>query len=203
MIFGASNAARWSAFVVLLLGCQHEGDAAAPTSPATSVIDGGAVEGPSEAPVLAEAGVPSETGRAAVAAAPADTPDASTLPKPPVANPLDSVVPIAYPPSALFEAFSGAKQKLIACYVAGKKKDPKLRGKVIVKFTVNANGTAKPAANEGSTLPDDDVIACVVRTVKTMHFTKPVEGTATVVYPLIFRPGDEALILPDAGSKSP
>jgi hypothetical protein len=84
---------------------------------------------------------------------------------------------------------------------ARKKKDPKLRGKVIVKFTINPDGGAKPAANEGSTLEDDDVVACVVRTIKTIRFMKPIEGTATVVYPFIFRPtGDESLILPDAGS---
>jgi hypothetical protein len=59
-------------------------------------------------------------------------------------------------------------------------------------------------ASEGSTLPDDDVVACVVRTVKAIHFTKPIEGSATVVYPLIFRPtGDEPLILPDPGSQAP
>jgi hypothetical protein len=86
----------------------------------------------------------------------------------------------------------------------GKKKDPKLRGKVIVKFTIHSDGAAKPVANEGSTLEDDDVIACVIRTIKTIRFTKPIEGSATVIYPLIFRPtGDETLLLPDTGSKAP
>jgi hypothetical protein len=65
--------------------------------------------------------------------------------------------------------------------------------------------------NEGSTLQDDTVIACVIRTLKTLSFTKPVEGSVTVTYPFIFRPtGDETLILParptppsDAGARSP
>jgi outer membrane biosynthesis protein TonB len=110
----------------------------------------------------------------------------------------------AYPASALYETFSNtsARAKLIACYTPGKQRDPKLRGKVIVKFTINADGMAKPVENNGSNLTDDAVIACVVRTIKTLHFQKPLEGSVTVVYPFIFRPtGDETLILPDAGKK--
>jgi hypothetical protein len=74
----------------------------------------------------------------------------------------------------------------------------------MVKFTVNSDGMAKPVANEGSTLPDDGVVSCVVRVVRSLRFRKPIEGSATVVYPFIFRPtGGEALILPDVEGKSP
>jgi hypothetical protein len=187
--------------LLLAFGCQHEGDAAAPTSPSPPGLDA------ADAQPLAEAGVAQEAsaaeGNAATLAA-GPPPDASPSPKPPAPNPLDNVVAPAYPASALHDGFQSAKDKLIACYLPGKKKDPKLRGKVIVKFTVTSNGTAKPVANEGSTLPDEDVIACVVRVVKTVHFAKPIEGTATVVFPLIFRPSDDAmLVLPDVGGKSP
>jgi outer membrane biosynthesis protein TonB len=133
-------------------------------------------------------------------------PEAAVAENPPAFNTPDMSAAPTYPASALYDAFSGAtaKAKLIACYLPGKARDPKLRGKVIVKFTINSNGSVKPAASEGSTLQDDDVIACVIRTVKTMHFTKPLEGSVTVIYPLIFRSsGDETLILPDAGKKKP
>jgi hypothetical protein len=194
--------AKGGLWLFLAWGCQHQVDAAVPASPSASGVDGGSTEGPPETGVSAEANAPTgTTGTAATVAV--DTPDASAEKRPePTISELAEFQ--SYPPSALYKAFTDAKQKLIACYLPGKKKDPKLRGKVSVKFTINPNGTAKPVANEGSTLQDDDVIACVVRTVKTIHFTKPIDGTATVVYPLIFRPtGDETLILPDAGSKSP
>jgi hypothetical protein len=178
--------------LLLAVACHHESDAV-PLSP-PPVGDAGAI-GP----------FPASTGDVGAAAAtdagtPAAGPPEESAPK--ASLPDMSAAP-AYPPSALYDAFSKAKPKLIACYLPGKAQDPKLRGKVIVKFTVNANGSVKPVANEGSTLQDEGVIACVVRTVGTMHFTKPLEGSVTVVYPLIFRPtGDETLILPDAGRKT-
>jgi hypothetical protein len=122
----------------------------------------------------------------------------------PAVTPPDMSAAPAYPASALYEAFAsaGARAKLIACYMPGKQRDPKLRGKVIVKFTIQSDGHASPAADEGSNLTDEAVIACVVRTVKTLHFQKPVEGSVTVVYPLIFHSsGDEVLVLPNAGKK--
>jgi outer membrane biosynthesis protein TonB len=177
------------AFSFLLTACHPEAEQR-PTSP--PVI---------EAPIALDSGsapLPeAEPASTAVDAAPA--PEAP----PKVTAPDMSAAP-AYPPSALYEAFSASatRKKLIGCYLPGKARDPKLRGKVIVKFTIHSDGTAKEVTSEGSNLQADDVIACVVRTVKTIRFTKPVEGTVTVVYPLIFRPtGDETLILPDAGKK--
>jgi hypothetical protein len=173
-------------------GCHHEDDGvtgpavAAPpaVTPETTPLAGPDAGTPSAATGLIEASTP---------------PDA-----PPAITPPDMSAAPAYPASALYETFSSAdaRKKLIACYLPGKQRDPKLRGKVIVKFTINGNGSANPAANEGSNLTDDEVIACVVRTIKTLHFQKPIEGSVTVVYPLIFRPtGDETLILPNAGKK--
>jgi outer membrane biosynthesis protein TonB len=180
--------------LVVAAGCRHEeGGVTAVASPS---VGGG------------PPGVTPPTGGTEAGAETTGTPqnDASppTADAPPAVTPPDMSAAPAYPASALYQTFSSAtsRKKLIACYLPGKERDPKLRGKVIVKFTVNGDGSAKPVANEGSNLTDDDVIACVVRTIKTFHFPKPVEGSVTVVYPLIFRPtGDETLILPDAGKK--
>jgi outer membrane biosynthesis protein TonB len=176
--------------LVPLAACQHENEAAT-TGPVVAA----------PAPT-----VPSPEGSAATPPPDAATPDDASTPSasPPVVTAPDMSAAPTYPASALYETFSAssARAKLIACYLPGKQRDPKLRGKVIVKFTINADGSAKPVANEGSNLTDDAVINCVVRTIKTLHFQKPVEGSVTVVYPFIFRPtGDETLILPDAGKK--
>jgi outer membrane biosynthesis protein TonB len=179
--------------LVVAAGCHHE------EGGITTVAPPSASGGPPAPPPVegTEAGtLPTATPQSDASAPTADTPPAVTPP--------DMSAAPAYPATALYQTFSSAdaRKKLIACYLPGKQRDPKLRGKVIVKFTINSDGSAKPVANEGSNLTDDDVIACVVRTIKTLHFQKPVEGSVTVVYPLIFRPtGDETLILPDAGKK--
>jgi TonB family protein len=182
--------------IVVLWGCAHAGEATSvspPPPPPTQTDEGGTLA-PSDSSPAAEVASPPVGVASADAAAPPSGP--------PAPSPPDMTAAPAYPPSALYDAFSKAKPKLIACYLPGKARDAKLRGKVIVKFTVNSNGTVKSAENQGSTLQDDDVIACVARTVKSMHFTKPLEGSVTVVYPLIFHPtGDETLILPDVGKK--
>jgi hypothetical protein len=169
-----------------LVGCPHSDGA--DTTPAS------AASPPVALPDDASSG---DAGAANVDATPpvsAATPDAS----PPVTTAPDMTSAPAYPPSALHDTFSKSEAKLVACYLPGKKRDPKLRGKVIVKLTINGDGSAHQVVNEKSTLQDPEVIACVIRTVKTLRFTKPVEGSVTVIYPFIFRPtGDDPLILPD------
>jgi outer membrane biosynthesis protein TonB len=180
---------RFALTLGLVAGCQH-GNEAVPEVPVV---------------VAPTASVPPIEGPdAGATSAPTAAVDATAPDTPPAVTPPDLSAAPAYPASALYETFSSdvARAKLIACYLPGKQRDPKLRGKVIVKFTINSDGTAKPVANEGSNLTDDVVIACVVRAIKTLHFQKPIEGSVTVVYPLIFRPtGDETLVLPNAGKK--
>jgi hypothetical protein len=189
-IFTALGLSAWA-----LAGCHHsEGEgttlANSPVArPPEDASPGEAGAAPVDAP-------PPPPGTAAVETPDASSPDAST----PIPIAADMSAAPAYPPSALYDTFSKAEPKLIGCYMAGKKRDPRLRGRVTVKLTINADGSARPVTDENSNLADSEVIACVLRTVKTLRFTKPVEGTVTVIYPFIFRPtGDATLILPDAG----
>jgi outer membrane biosynthesis protein TonB len=177
-----------------LLACKHEPDAAsttpgaAATPPPTdgtmndaaagSVLSGDTTDAATSTADLGDA------ASAAEAAAPVSAPDLSAPP--------------GYPAASLKDTFAKNADKLKACYLPGKKRDPKLRGKVIVKFSIGTSGRVGFAQNEGSNLQDDAVIACVVKAVKSLRFTKPLEGSVTVVYPFIFRPGDETLILPES-----
>ena len=191
------HASRTALFVAMVVcGCRHEAEGASGT-PVAVVTPG-----------TDDAGTPPTPDDGVDAAAPdaaAPPSDASSAEaEAPKVTPADMSAAPAYPASALYATFSSAsaRAKLIACYLPGKKRDPKLRGKVILKFTINTDGSAKPVANEGSNLPDDAVIDCVIKAVKTMRFQKPLEGTVTIVYPFIFRSsGDETLILPDVGKK--
>lgn len=76
------------------------------------------------------------------------------------------------------------------CYENGLRNDPKLAGRVTVKFVIDRSGAVSSAADGGSELTDKGVIACVVRGFSNMNFPQPEGGIVTVVYPLIFNPGN-------------
>lgn len=79
------------------------------------------------------------------------------------------------------------------CYAAGLSRDAKLEGKVIVRFVIEKDGAVSGAKDDGSTLRDGEVIACVLGEVQKLRFP-PREGgaAAEVVYPLSFSPPDPA-----------
>jgi hypothetical protein len=49
------------------------------------------------------------------------------------------------------------------CYENGLRTNPKLAGRVTVKFTIDGTGAVSSAADDHSTLPDQGVVSCVVR----------------------------------------
>lgn len=74
------------------------------------------------------------------------------------------------------------------CYEAGLARDPKLAGTVSVRFTIDTSGLVEGAANDGSSLPDQAVVACIVGAFGKLVFEKPNGGVVTVVYPIVFEP---------------
>jgi hypothetical protein len=76
------------------------------------------------------------------------------------------------------------------CYEQGLAGNPKLQGKVTVKFVIERDGTVSAATDAGSDLPDPAVVACIVKGYETLKFPKPDGGRVTVVYPIMFNPGD-------------
>lgn len=75
------------------------------------------------------------------------------------------------------------------CYEAGLKKDRTLTGTVSVKLVFAEDGITKEAvADKGLTLPDKDVLDCVVSEFRKMTFPKAKSGVVTVVYPIQFAP---------------
>ncbi len=76
------------------------------------------------------------------------------------------------------------------CYEKGLRTDPGLRGRVSVKFALDRTGSVLLASDGGSDLPDRGVIQCVVTGFGDLSFPKPEGGVVTVVYPILFSPGD-------------
>jgi hypothetical protein len=63
-------------------------------------------------------------------------------------------------------------------------------GRVTVKFVIDRSGAVSLTANDRSDLPDQVVVNCVVRGFGNLSFPQPDGGMVTVVYPIMFSPGD-------------
>ncbi len=76
------------------------------------------------------------------------------------------------------------------CYESGLRGNPGLSGRVSTKFVIGRDGAVMQASDAGSDLPDQKVVACVVRSFNTLSFPMPEGGIATVTYPIILTPGE-------------
>jgi hypothetical protein len=78
------------------------------------------------------------------------------------------------------------------CYENGLRNDPKLEGKIAVRFIIETNGSVGNVGDAGSSMPDKSVISCVARAFSTLSFPQPEGGKVIVTYPIQFSPGDAA-----------
>ncbi len=77
------------------------------------------------------------------------------------------------------------------CYEDGLSRDPKLAGQVAVKFVIDASGAVSTVRSDPSTtLSDASAVQCIVRAFGNLSFPQPEGGIVTVIYPLVFAPGD-------------
>ena len=76
------------------------------------------------------------------------------------------------------------------CYENSLRSNPKLQGRVAVKFVIDRSGAVSTASDGGSDLPDQAVVSCVVRGFGNLSFPQPEGGIVVVNYPIIFSPGD-------------
>ena len=77
------------------------------------------------------------------------------------------------------------------CYENGIRGNPNLQGRVAVKFVIDRSGAVATALDGGSDLPDQSVVQCVVRGFTNLSFPQPDNGMVTVVYPIVFSPGEQ------------
>ncbi len=65
-----------------------------------------------------------------------------------------------------------------------------MNARVAIKFVIDRSGAVTTAQDGGSDLPDTAVVSCVTRGFTNLSFPQPEGGIVTVVYPIIFNPGD-------------
>jgi tetratricopeptide (TPR) repeat protein len=87
------------------------------------------------------------------------------------------------------------------CYEGGLAQNPKLEGRVVTRFVIDRGGQVANAVNGGSTVPNAQLVSCVIGAFYSLQFPAPETGLVTVVYPITFEPGDSVPTLPvKAGS---
>jgi hypothetical protein len=90
------------------------------------------------------------------------------------------------PPETIQRIVEGAFGRFRLCYLDRLRGNPKLLGRVTTRFLIARDGSVSSALDDGSDLPDDSVVSCVVHTFEALSFPEPAGGTVTVVYPLRF-----------------
>ncbi len=86
-------------------------------------------------------------------------------------------------------SFVKARMGLIkACYENGLKRNPKLKGKIAVRFTILETGALADIAAAVDNLGSPEVAACIVNTMRSWRTQFRPSGPVTVEYPFVFQP---------------
>jgi hypothetical protein len=91
------------------------------------------------------------------------------------------------PPEVVQRIVRQHGRRLQLCYAEQRRHDGQLRGRVMVRFVIDHDGTVAIARDAGSTIPNGRVVDCVVRTVSSLSFPSP-EQFVVVTYPIDFAP---------------
>lgn len=93
-------------------------------------------------------------------------------------------------PTQVQKVVRGDFDRFRKCYEAGLGRNRNLQGRVAVKFVVDLEGHVSSAEDFESTMPDAEVVRCVMDGYRSLQFPKPTGKPVTIVYPIIFNPGD-------------
>jgi len=77
---------------------------------------------------------------------------------------------------------------ITSCYEKELKRNPSLKGRVVVRFTIKPDGRTSDVDVEENTVGSDAVGACIKTLIKTWTFPFKPEEETTVAYPFVFAP---------------
>jgi outer membrane biosynthesis protein TonB len=75
------------------------------------------------------------------------------------------------------------------CYEAQLKRNPNLRGKIVLRFTIGTRGQVVEVSIDSDTMGNDEVASCVMRLVKAWRLPFTPDGDTPVSFPFLFQPG--------------
>jgi hypothetical protein len=88
-------------------------------------------------------------------------------------------------------AFVRARQGLIkACYENALKRNPTLKGKVVIRFTILETGGVADVSASQNTLGTPDVAVCIINTIRSWRTQFRPSGPVTVEYPFLLSPSN-------------
>jgi outer membrane biosynthesis protein TonB len=88
-------------------------------------------------------------------------------------------------------AFVRARMGLIkACYENALKRNPALKGRISIRFTILQTGGLADVASVQNTIGSPEVAACIVSTMRSWRTQFRPSGPVTVEYPFVFQPVD-------------
>lgn len=81
------------------------------------------------------------------------------------------------------------QRRFQACYERVLRRNPRLKGVITVKITINRRGRVTSAEVKKDTMNNPKVNKCVLKSLKRVRFPRPSDGNdVTVTYPFKFRP---------------
>lgn len=89
---------------------------------------------------------------------------------------------------ALARYVKARKSAIQACYEKELKRNPSLKGKVVVRFSISTSGRASSVEIEENTLGNDAVASCIRSIIRTWVFPFKPESEVPVAYPFVFSP---------------
>jgi hypothetical protein len=93
------------------------------------------------------------------------------------------------PPEQIQSIIRSNYDKMRDCYATGLGRDPRLTGRVTLRFVIGRDGGVSKATVFENTLPDCQVASCVRDVMKSLAFPVPEGGIVTVIYPIMLEPG--------------
>ncbi|MEZ4223093.1 MAG: AgmX/PglI C-terminal domain-containing protein [Polyangiaceae bacterium] len=190
---GVTSSMRLVVAAFLLVSCTTPRDSQRSSSAAAQPSPSAAVEVPEPAPHYQEHPdiAPDELGERAEAGAGAIEPCSFAEPPPLSQAPprIRSGPPVTnyIPPEIVMRPIRERAACLRRCYQAGLLHDPNLKGRVAVRFVIDADGWVRRARVTDNQLASDAVVECVRQVFLGLHYEEP-DDAITVVYPVVFAP---------------
>jgi TonB family protein len=77
-----------------------------------------------------------------------------------------------------------------ACYENALKRNPSLKGKVVIRFTILETGGVADVGASQNSLGSSDVASCIMNTMRSWRTPFRPSGPVTIEYPFLFTPSN-------------
>lgn len=96
-----------------------------------------------------------------------------------------------FDPSTAARAIKTRLSAIKGCYERGLRGNPTLKGKVVIKFTIQTSGSVSGVTVTENTMRDDAVGSCIRGVIAGLRFNPgPEGGSVTYAYPFVFEPSN-------------